>query len=176
MSAVVGNVATLGFALAGFGAWALILGTLIAGPLRALLLFAFASTFYGPSFRFGGTKRLFKFGGNVLLTRIVWYWTSQADILIAGKLLGKEALGFYSVAVHLASLPMQRTSGMINGVAFAAFAKIQHDPRRGRTQHAARRAADGVRHVPGAVGHRARSRRSWSSSRSARPGTRRSCR
>lgn len=128
VSAVVGNVATLGFALAGFGAWALILGTLIAGPLRALLLFAFASTFYGPSFRFGGTKRLFKFGGNVLLTRIVWYWTSQADILIAGKWLGKEALGFYSVAVHLASLPMQRTSGMINGVAFAAFSKIQHDP------------------------------------------------
>ena len=126
-AAIVGNVVTLGLALGGFGAWALILGTVIANPLRALLLFATASTFYGPSFRFSGMRHLLKFGGNVLVTRVVWYWTTQADILIAGKLLGRQALGLYSVAVHLASLPMQRTSGMINGVAFAAFAKIQHD-------------------------------------------------
>jgi teichuronic acid exporter len=124
---VVGNLATLGFALTGFGAWSLILGTLIANPVRVGMLFASASTFYWPSFRFGNTRRLWTFGGNVLVTRVVWYWSSQADILIAGKLLGKEALGLYSVAVHLASLPMQRAAGIINDVAFAAFAKIQHD-------------------------------------------------
>jgi O-antigen/teichoic acid export membrane protein len=128
-SGVVGNIATLAFALSGYGAWALILGTLLAGPLRAALLIGTASIRAWPSFRLAGTLRLWRFGGNVLATRIVWYWTSQADILIAGKFLGKEALGLYSVAVHLASLPMQRASGMINGVAFSAFAKIQNDPR-----------------------------------------------
>jgi O-antigen/teichoic acid export membrane protein len=127
VAGVVGNLVTLALALAGFGAWSLIVGTLIAGPVRALLLFTNAGTFYWPSFRFTGMRPLLRFGGNVLLTRIVWYWTSQADILVAGKFLGKEALGFYAVAVHLASLPMQRASGMINSVAFAAFARIQHD-------------------------------------------------
>jgi O-antigen/teichoic acid export membrane protein len=129
VSGIVTNVATLSFAMAGFGAWALILGALVANPVRVAMLFASATTFYWPSFRFGDTRGLWKFGGNVLITRIVWYWSSQADVLIAGKLLGKDALGFYSVAVHLASLPMQRAAGVINGVAFAAFAKIQHDPR-----------------------------------------------
>lgn len=129
VTGIVSNLVTLGFALAGFGPWALILGTLIANPVRVAMYFASASTFYWPSFRFGNTRRLWTFGGNVLLTRVVWYWSSQADILVAGKFLGKEALGLYSVAVHLASLPMQRAAGMINGVAFAAFAKIQHDRR-----------------------------------------------
>ena len=129
VSGIVGNLATLGFALGHFGPWSLILGTLVANPVRVAMFFASASTFHWPSFRFGDTRRLWTFGGNVLLTRVVWYWSSQADILIAGKCLGKEALGLYSVAVHLASLPMQRAAGIINGVAFAAFAKIQHDPR-----------------------------------------------
>ena len=126
---IVGNLATLGFAYSGFGAWSLILSPLIANPLRVALLLASAPKVYWPSFDFRGTRRLWSFGGNVLATRVVWYWSSQADALIAGKFLGKEALGFYSVAVHLASLPMQRAGSMINGVAFAAFAKIQHDPR-----------------------------------------------
>ncbi len=126
---IVGNVATLVFALLDFGPWALILGTLVANPIRVIMYFTSATQVYWPSFRFGDTRRLWTFGGNVLITRVVWYWSSQADVLIAGKFLGKEALGLYSVAVHLASLPMQRAAGIINGVAFAAFAKIQHDPR-----------------------------------------------
>ena len=129
VSGIVGNVSTLAFALAGFGAWSLILGNLVANPLRVAMFFSSATTFYWPSFRFGNTRRLWSFGGNILITRVVWYWSSQADVLIAGKFLGKEALGLYSVAVHLASLPMQRAAGIINGVAFAAFAKIQDDPR-----------------------------------------------
>jgi teichuronic acid exporter len=129
VTGVVGNLATLGFAYAGFGAWALILSPLVASPTRIAMLWSCASRHYWPSFDFRGTRRLWSFGGNVLATRVVWYWSSQADALIAGKLLGKEALGFYSVAVHLASLPMQRAAGMINGVAFAAFAKIQDDAR-----------------------------------------------
>ena len=125
---VASNLATLGFALAGLGAWALILGTLVAVPVRVGLLFASATQRHWPSFRFADSRRLWAFGGNVLATRVIWYWSSQADVLIAGRFLGKEALGLYSVAVHLASLPMQRAAGMINGVAFAAFARIQDDP------------------------------------------------
>ena len=121
------NLITLLLAWRGYGAWALILGTVLASPIRLVMLFATARKTYRPSFGFRGTRRLWTFGGNLLVTRVVWYWASQADILIAAKFLGKEAVGLYSVAVHLASLPMQRAGGIINGVAFAAFAKIQHD-------------------------------------------------
>ncbi len=129
VAAVSTNVATLVAALAGYGAWALIIGGLVGALVRVAMLMVHATRHYLPSFGFHGSRRLWTFGGHLLVNRIVWYWSSQADLLIAAKMLGKDALGFYSVAVHLASLPMQRASGMINNVAFAAFAKIQDDPR-----------------------------------------------
>ena len=54
----------------------------------------------------------------------------QADSFIAGKWLGKDLLGAYSVAMHLASLPNQRISALIGQVAFPAFSRIQHDTRK----------------------------------------------
>ena len=60
---------------------------------------------------------------------MLWFVYSQADLFIAGKLLGKETLGFYSVSMHLASLPVQRMSAIMNDVAFPAFSSIQHDMR-----------------------------------------------
>ena len=50
---------------------------------------------------------------------------SQVDVLICAKWLGNEVLGFYSVAMQLASLPSQRISGLVNQVAFPTFARMQ---------------------------------------------------
>jgi O-antigen/teichoic acid export membrane protein len=60
----------------------------------------------------------------------LWFFSSQADILIGGKMLGKELLGIYSVSMHVASLPVQRIASLINSVAVAAFASIQDDRKR----------------------------------------------
>ena len=49
------------------------------------------------------------------------------DVFIVGRILGKEILGVYSIALHLASLPMQRVNGIINQVTVPAFASIQTD-------------------------------------------------
>src|SRR5262249_14253997 len=83
-----------------------------------------------PIFSFRGTRELVVYGGNLTITRILWFWYSQADTIIAGKLLGKELLGIYSVAMHLATLPANKLSALINQVAFPAFARIQHDRER----------------------------------------------
>lgn len=127
---IVSGVTTLGLALAGKGVWALVLGNL-AGALALMI----ASNIAIPSFRLprlsmAGTHDLLRFGGNVTFTRIIWFIYTQADIFIASKLLGKEAVGIYSVSMHLASLPSQKLSAVINQVAFPAFAQIQSDPQR----------------------------------------------
>jgi teichuronic acid exporter len=61
------------------------------------------------------------------LGRVIWFFFIQADMLLAGRWLGKEALGFYSVAMHLASLPNTRITALINQVAFPAFSRMQSD-------------------------------------------------
>ena len=47
---------------------------------------------------------------------------------VLGGVLGTLPLGFYSVGMQVASLPMQRINGILNQVAFPAFAAVQDDP------------------------------------------------
>ena len=127
-SNVAGGVVTLALALSGQGVWSLVAGTMVSTTGKAIGLNLVAPHVRWPSFSLRGTRALLAFGGNVTASRILWFFYSQADIFIAGKLLGKEALGFYSVAMHLASLPVQKISGVLNQVAYPAFAQIQRSP------------------------------------------------
>ncbi len=124
---ILGNTATLLLAYTGHGVWSLIGGVLAGALFRAIFLQVIAPIRSWPSFSLRGARQIVTFGANLTLTRILSYLFSQTDILIAGKMLGKDALGLYSVAMHLASLPMQRVSSVINEIAFSAFSKIQGD-------------------------------------------------
>ena len=46
---------------------------------------------------------------------------SESDKFIGGKLLGNQALGYYAVASQIASLPIQKITGLLNAIAFPAF-------------------------------------------------------
>jgi O-antigen/teichoic acid export membrane protein len=70
---------------------------------------------------------LLRFGGSLTTNRVLWYFTTQADVFIAGRLLGSQLLGLYAVAANLAALPMQKLMAVSNQVAFSAFAKLQND-------------------------------------------------
>jgi teichuronic acid exporter len=122
-------LATLGAAFAGLGVWALVVGHVGGSLLRALLL---ALRFGGvmPSFQWRGQRELLGFGGSLTLNRAVWYFSGQADVFVAGRLLGQQLLGYYTVALNLATMPMQKLMQVANQVAYSAFAKLQHEPER----------------------------------------------
>lgn len=122
-----GSAATLFLALAGYGVWALVAGTLVAQLLKAIGLNVLVPYLRWPRFSLQGLRPLLRFGGYTTLLQLLWALYVQVDVLIGARLLGKEALGFYSVALHLASLPIQRLSGIVNQIAFPAFARLQDD-------------------------------------------------
>lgn len=126
-ASIVGSLVTLALALTGQGVWALVAGTLAASLCQTIGVNILSPFMGRPSFALGAAKRLLLFGGEVTAARVLWFLYSQADMLIAGKLLGKEALGVYSVSMHLASLPIQKISGVVNQVALPAFARAQTD-------------------------------------------------
>ena len=128
--AVVSAVATLGLALAGLGVWSLVAGSLLSVVLGTIGINMLHPFLRLPSFAFSGLKNLFAFGGYVAVSRILLYLYLQADTIIGGRVLGKEQIGYYSVGMHLASLPMQRVSAILNDVVFPAFAHIQDEPAR----------------------------------------------
>lgn len=127
-----GGVATLAAAWAGLGVWSLAIGNLVIYSCLAIG-FNIASPFLRmPVFRLEGAGQLVRFGGLVTVDRLLWFFYSRADVFIIGKLLGTEVLGVYSVAMHLASLPLQRINSLLNEVALPAFASVQSDLQRAR--------------------------------------------
>ncbi|MBW1784084.1 MAG: lipopolysaccharide biosynthesis protein [Deltaproteobacteria bacterium] len=127
-ASLTGSVMTLLLALNGFGVWALIWGSLSLSMCRTVGLNMVCPYFSTPRLSFQNMRNVISFGGYVTLTRIIWFCFVQADIFIVGKILGKERLGYYSVAKNLASLPMDKIAGIINQVALPAFSEVQSDP------------------------------------------------
>ncbi len=119
------GLVTLILALAGMGVWSLVIGSL-SGILVRVTGLNIASPFLKrPSFDFRGFRDYAKFGGYISLNRILWYLYSQADVFIIGKVLGKTILGYYSIAMHIASLPMNKVASILNQVGLPAYSKLQ---------------------------------------------------
>jgi teichuronic acid exporter len=127
-AAACGSVATLVAALAGWGVWAIVAGTLIGQLCRTAAINWVAPCWVRPQFSFAGLREMLAFGGQVTGARVLWFVYSQADIFVVGKVLGTDAVGSYSVAMQVASMPVQKLSAVVNQVAFPAFAQAQHAP------------------------------------------------
>jgi len=125
-SSLLTSAITLVLAVLGYGVWALVFGNLAGAALRAALLLKHGGT-GRPRFKVGNIGRHVRFGGAVTLSRVLWQFVHQSDVLIAGRFLTSEAVGWYSVSVHLATLPMQKTMSVLNQVAFVAVARLQDE-------------------------------------------------
>lgn len=125
---LVASLVTLLFAWRGAGVWALVLGSLAGAALRTALFFRGRPVW--PIWALAGLRRHVAFGGALATGAIVWQVVNQCDVLIAGRFLTAEAVGLYAVALHLATLPMQKTIGIVNQVAFPTVARLQGEPAR----------------------------------------------
>ncbi len=126
-NAVLASLTTLALAMSGAGVWALVAGSMLSQLGKTIGLNCLAPFLRWPDFSLNGMRSLLRFGGHFTAIQIFWMFLSQIDVLICAKWLGNEVLGFYSVAMHLASLPSQRLSGLVNQVAFPTFARMQND-------------------------------------------------
>src|SRR5438132_2304909 len=65
---------------------------------------------------------------NVLISRLCWYTSANADFLVAGRILGKAALGFYNVGWTLANVSVDRITALVGQVTPAFLSAVQTDP------------------------------------------------
>ncbi len=122
-----GSAITLLFAMNGFGVWSLIYGTLSIVIVRAIGLNLVTNYLCLPIIHKNYYKNALAFSGFVTIERIMRYIYSRSDSFIIGKLMGKELLGIYSVANHLAGLIMHKTGELIYVITLPAFSRIQSD-------------------------------------------------
>jgi|KBSSwiStaDraftv2_1062776.scaffolds.fasta_scaffold03219_3 O-antigen/teichoic acid export membrane protein len=127
LAAVSASVVSLLLAWFGYGVWALVAGSMASRVLRAVALNVLAPLRVVPTASLKDIRRLLGFGGNVTGARLLSFVFNQADVVVVGRMLGNELLGLYSVAMHLASMPVQRVSSILNQVTFPVIARFQDD-------------------------------------------------
>ena len=122
----VGAGLSIGLAVAGVGAAALVIGRLVGSALSAVLLLYFAPVPY----RFGWAppqaKRLLAFGVPLAGSSIIVFLIGFLDQLVVGHRLGPAELGAYVLAANLAGWPVSLFSGPLRSVAPPLFAGMRH--------------------------------------------------
>lgn len=126
-SNVLGGVTTILLAWQGFGVWALLDGVMLAEAARMTGFLIMAPVRHWPRLPTREQGRLLRMGSYRTMENVVWYFGTQIDILVAGRMLGSDALGIYSLARTLASLPVDKLSTVVKPVALPAFSRLQDD-------------------------------------------------
>jgi PST family polysaccharide transporter len=125
--ALVLAISMVAFAVAGFRYWTLVCGGVLGALVSTGAIVRLRRTpFAWPQPR--SLKHAMTLSSDVVIARLCWYASANADFLVAGRILGKGALGFYSIAWTLASIPVDRVAALIGQVTPAFFSAVQKNP------------------------------------------------
>jgi O-antigen/teichoic acid export membrane protein len=125
IAALISSGSTLLMALAGYGVWALVWGTVILRSVTVCLVFH--ATKWSPDFHFSfrEVRSYLRFGLNIAGTNFLYYSLRTVDKWIVGRMLGVESLGYYTLAMELAAIPSDKVVTIIKQVAFPVFSRLE---------------------------------------------------
>ena len=116
-------------ALAGFGAWSLVLGYLVGTIARTATLWTLVS--FRPRLRFSREHlgSLARFGGVLTLVDLGAAVGQNLDYLFVGRVLGAASLGLYTIGFRLPELFIMNVAVVAANVLFPAFSALEKDRR-----------------------------------------------
>ncbi|HSA55943.1 MAG TPA: lipopolysaccharide biosynthesis protein [Gemmatimonadaceae bacterium] len=125
--ALLASAVTVLLAWMGFRYWSLVIGGVLGSvAVTALILLQSRCAFAWP--RRHESAAALRFSRHTIIARLAWYGYDNADFFIAGRVLGRDALGAYTVAWQLATAVIQRISSLIGRVTPAVLSAAQRDP------------------------------------------------
>jgi O-antigen/teichoic acid export membrane protein len=117
-------------ALLGWGVWALVAAQLAQTIVRTGVLLHAAPPPLRPRPTWASFVELMEYGAGQSAARIAILFANQADNLVVGRWLGAVALGLYSRAYQLMSVPSALLGDVLDKVLFPTMARVQDEPRR----------------------------------------------
>jgi O-antigen/teichoic acid export membrane protein len=128
MSSMCAGTAALGLAWRGFGVWSLAWQMLIALGVRCALLWIFAK--WRPRGRFNAEslRRLFGFGGYMLMASALSTLSTGLQSLLIGKFFDASSLGYYTLAQNTQQAPASFVSSILNRVGLPVFSSVSGQP------------------------------------------------
>jgi teichuronic acid exporter len=120
----------ISLALLGYGVWALVWASLIQTLLRTILFLYLAPHPMRPSFSLSEARQLLNIGVGQSLFNLANYAAHNGDYFVVGRQLGATALGLYSRAYQLLTMPMYQFTSVISSVLFPVYSLIQDESER----------------------------------------------
>lgn len=124
---MVRGVTAIAFAIAGFGAWSLVLGY-IAGSI-ALTVVLWLMVDWRPRLRpqRAHLPSMLRFGGSLTGLNLLTAMETNLDFIFIGRFLTASDLGLYSLGFRLPELLILNLSVVAGQVLFPAFASIERE-------------------------------------------------
>ena len=110
-------------ALMGAGVWALVGYNLLSQLLRAITYGWLARREVRLEFRWEGLKPLMSFGGWVLATNTLTFFSRNSDNLLIGAVLGAAAVGVYGLGYQFMMIPLMAITWPASSVLFAMLSR-----------------------------------------------------
>lgn len=124
---VFAGLTSVGMALTGFGVWSLIIPSLIASPLRAIIIFKISKWRPQLKLHLKEWKRIFSYSMNIIGSTLTTFIISQGDTLLVGKLMGTNLLGIYNLSWRSSNLITRTIIQVSSKLALPTLAKVSDD-------------------------------------------------
>ena len=108
--------------------WALVAANIVSGFAFVVLANLQAPTRPHWPRRLPELRPLLVFGRDVVISRLLWFWYSNSDFVVVGRLLSKELVGAYSLAWSIAGMPAEKLASMIMSVVPGVLARAKSQP------------------------------------------------
>jgi O-antigen/teichoic acid export membrane protein len=133
ISLVVSTAIGIGMAIGGYGYWALVVMTVTVPLVATVCLWITTAWIPGRPRKQVGICSMMRFGGMITLNYAVAYVAYNFEKILLGRFWGAEAVGMYSRAYQLISIPIDNLHSVVGEVAFPTLSRLQDDANRLKT-------------------------------------------
>jgi len=123
VASMVNTLITLSLAIYGAGYWSILIGQFSNTLVKVIFFNLYGESRFTFTRDFSGFSSFFHFGFFTFISRAIWSIYNRVDAFIVGRVFGIELLGIYSVALQVASMPLDKISGTVNQVAFSSYSQ-----------------------------------------------------
>ena len=111
----------------GFGVWSLVLMQLLTSVISGILLWILARWYPSLMFSFESLKRLFGYGGYLLITNVLQDFCTHLQGVVIGRKFSAVEMGLYSQAKKMDEVACLTFPNVIVQVVFPLYSELQND-------------------------------------------------
>jgi PST family polysaccharide transporter len=114
---------SIGLAVAGLGAWALVIGMLVGSAAWTVAQWSLSPLRPTLDLDLGIVRGMAGYGGAAAVLEVLSVLNNRADAAIVGRVLGERALGLYTIAFRVPELAIETVAWNTSEVAFPALSR-----------------------------------------------------